>query len=164
MLNRAILMGRLTANPELRQTSNGISVLSFSIAIDRSFSNQNGERQTDFINCVAWRQTAEFISKYFGKGKMIAVDGSIQTRKYVDSNGNNRTAFEVVAERVSFCGSKGEEGGGGASYAQNAAPSTPQNAPKFEQPATPGESFSVGELGNVDEFEEIGTDDSNLPF
>lgn len=160
MLNRAVLMGRLTADPELRQTPNGISVLSFSIAVDRTYGGKNGERQTDFINLVAWRQTAEFISRYFSKGQMIAVDGSIQTRNYTDKQGNNRTAFEVVIDNASFCGSKAESGGTGRP-AQQA-----QNAPKFQEPASQGESFSVGDFNDDDfgDFEELGTDDSELPF
>ncbi len=161
MLNRSVLMGRLTADPELRQTPNGISVLSFSIAVDRAYGGKNGQRQTDFINLVAWRQTAEFISRYFKKGQMIAVDGSIQTRNYTDKQGNKRTAFEVVVDNASFCGSK-SEAGGVSSSSESVAP-TP---PKFEEPAAQGESFSVGDFNTDDfgEFEEIGTDDSELPF
>ena len=106
MLNCAIIMGRLTADPELRTTGNGISVTSFSVAVDRNYQRQGQERQTDFINVVAWRQTAEFVSRYFRKGQMIAVQGSIQTRNYEDRNGNKRTAVEIVADNVSFCGSK----------------------------------------------------------
>lgn len=161
MLNRSILMGRLTADPELRQTPNGISVLSFTIAVDRAYSGKSGERQTDFINLVAWRNTAEFISRYFKKGQMIAVDGSIQTRSYTDKQGNRRTAFEVLVDTVSFCGSKSETGGG-SNRSQGSVPT----APSFEEPATQGESFSVGDFNADDfgEFEEIGTDDSDLPF
>lgn len=160
MLNRAVLMGRLTADPELRQTPNGISVLSFSIAVDRAYGGKNGERQTDFINLVAWRQTAEFISRYFSKGQMIAVDGSIQTRNYTDKQGNNRTAFEIVIDNASFCGSKAESGGV-SRPAQQA-----QNTPNFKEPASQGESFSVGDFNDDDfgDFEELGTDDSELPF
>ena len=110
MLNCAIIMGRLTADPELRTTGNGISVTSFSVAVDRNYQRQGQERQTDFINVVAWRQTAEFVSRYFRKGQMIAVQGSIQTRNYEDRNGNKRTAVEIVADNVSFCGSKAETG------------------------------------------------------
>lgn len=106
-MNIAILMGRLTASPELKQTQSGLSVTSFSIAIDRRFKT-DGEKQTDFINCVAWRQTAEFITKYFTKGAMIAVEGTIQTRKYTDKNGNDRTATEVVVNQTHFCGGKQE--------------------------------------------------------
>ena len=94
MLNTVILMGRLTADPELRTTNNNLSVLSFSVAVDRNYQAQGQERQADFINCVAWRQNADFISKYFRKGQMIAIEGSIQTRSYEDKSGAKRTAFE----------------------------------------------------------------------
>lgn len=106
MLNVVALLGRLTADPELRTTPNGVSVATFTLAVDRSYAKQGEERQADFINCVAWRGTGEFISRYFQKGQMIAVDGSIQTRRYQDKNGNNRTAFEVVVKDASFAGSK----------------------------------------------------------
>lgn len=102
MLNKAILVGRLTADPELRTTPNGIPVTTFRIAIDRPFSSKSGERQADFITIVAWRSSAEFVCKYFQKGSAIGVDGSIQTRDYTDKEGNKRSAFEVVAERVTF--------------------------------------------------------------
>lgn len=101
MVNVAVLMGRLTADPELRHTANGIPVTSFSIAVDRRFRTGE-ERQTDFINIVAWRQSAEFVANYFKKGQLIAVEGSIQTRRYQDKDGNNRTAFEVIANNVHF--------------------------------------------------------------
>ena len=102
-------MGRLTAEPELRTTQNGISVCSFTVAVDRKYET-NGKRETDFINCVAWRQTAEFISRYFHKGSMIAIDGSIQQRQYADKNGNKRNAFEILVDNANFCGSKAESG------------------------------------------------------
>ncbi|MBO5957514.1 MAG: single-stranded DNA-binding protein [Bacteroidales bacterium] len=101
-------MGRLVADPELRTTESGVSVTSFTVAVDRRFVKQGEERQADFIDVVAWRNTAEFVCKYFGKGSMIAVQGSIQTRLYEDKNGNNRKAVEIVAENVSFCGSKSD--------------------------------------------------------
>ena len=104
-LNKVILMGRLTAAPELKQTPNGASVCNFSLAVDRKYSRDE-EKQTDFINIVAWRQTAEFISKYFGKGSMILVCGELQTRSWTDQQGNKRYATEVVASEVSFCGEK----------------------------------------------------------
>ena len=113
MLNSIIIMGRLTAAPELRQTSSGLSVTSFTVAVDRAYS-KDGEKQTDFIPVVAWRGTADFVSKHFGKGSMIAVRGSLQTRNYEDKQGNKRTAFEVLADQVSFCGSKSESSGNGA--------------------------------------------------
>lgn len=113
MINNVVLMGRLTAAPELKTTQSGISIVSFSVAVERRYNKQGEERQTDFIDCVAWRQTAEFVSKYFNKGSMIAVVGSIQTRNYEDKNGNKRKAVEVQVDNVSFCGSKGETGTGG---------------------------------------------------
>lgn len=123
MLNCAVIMGRLTADPELRTTNNGTSVTSFTVAVDRSFVRTGEERQTDFINVVAWRQSAEFVSRYFHKGSMIAVQGSIQTRNYEDKNGNRRTAVEIVADRVSFCGSKTESNTGSTRYDNAPAPS-----------------------------------------
>lgn len=105
-LNCATIMGRLTADPELRTTNSGLAVTSFTVAVDRAYAKQGEERQTDFINVVAWRQTAAFVTRYFEKGQMIAVQGSIQTRNYEDKNGNRRTAVEIVADKVSFCGEK----------------------------------------------------------
>ncbi len=105
MFNLVVLTGRLTADPELKTTSNGIPVTSFSIAVNRNY-RAGEEQQTDFINIVAWRQRAEFITKYFKKGSMIGIEGAIQTRKYTDKNGNNRTAFEVVVNNVQFVESK----------------------------------------------------------
>lgn len=148
MLNKAILVGRLTADPELKTTPNGVSVCSFSIAVNRSYS-KGGERQTDFINIVAWRQTAEFVSKYFRKGNAIGIDGSIQTRNYVDKNGNNRTAFEVVADNISFVESKAASGNASPAPMGAAAPAR-ETAPSYSS-------------GNVDDFQEIDTDD-DLPF
>ncbi len=121
MLNCAILMGRMVNDPELRTTTSGVSVTSFRIAVDRAFQKQGEDRQTDFIDIVAWRQTADFVTRYFRKGSMIAVQGSIQTRQYEDKQGNKRTAVEVVADNVSFCGSKAEQ--------SNAAPSFPTVTP-----------------------------------
>ena len=106
MLNTAILMGRLVADPELRHTPNDIAVTSFTLAVDRSFSKSGTERQTDFIDIVAWRSTAEFVCKYFHKGQLVAVQGSIQTRSYTDSQGIKRKAFEIVADNVHFAESK----------------------------------------------------------
>ena len=110
MLNKVVLMGRCTADPELMVTAKGISVTTFTVAVNRRFKNASGEYEADFINCVAWRNTAEFIAKYFGKGKLIAVIGSIQTRKYQDKNGNNRVATEVVVDEAHFCGENKAEG------------------------------------------------------
>lgn len=108
-MNVAILMGRLTADPELRKTQNGISVTSFSLAVDRTFKTSTGERETDFINVVAWRQTAEFCANYFRKGQLVAIEGSIQVRKYIDKDGNNRTAVEVVANQAHFAEKKRDD-------------------------------------------------------
>ena len=102
MLNVVAIMGRLVADPELRTTQSGINVVSFRIACDRNFARQGEQRQADFIDIVAWRQQAEFVSKYFQKGSLIAIEGSLQTRQYQDKNGNNRTAVEVVANNISF--------------------------------------------------------------
>ena len=146
MINTVALMGRLTYDPELRTTNTGISVISFQIAVDRNYQAQGQERQADFIDCVAWRQTADFISRYSRKGSMIAVEGSIQTRNYTDKNGNNRKAVEVVANNVSFCGSRSETG--------TSAPA--QQA--YDQPAP-----SYASAGSSD-FEELVDDDDDLPF
>lgn len=149
MYNKAILIGRLTADPELRQTPNGVSVASFSIAVNRSFTSKGGERQTDFIDIVAWRQTAEFVCRYFAKGKLILIEGSIQTRQYTDKQGNNRRAWEVVADSAHFAESKNAsagQSGGGDTYRQEA----PAPAPAYSS-------------GSVDDFMEID-DDGDLPF
>ena len=107
MINNITLMGRLTKDPELRTTQNGVSVTELSIAVDRDYAKQGEERITDFFTIVAWRQTADFICRHFHKGEMIAVQGSLQTRKYEDRNGNARTVYEIIAEKASFCGGKG---------------------------------------------------------
>jgi single-strand DNA-binding protein len=125
MLNNAVIMGRLTKDPELKTTANGISVTSFTIAVDRKFNKQGEEKQADFIDIIAWRGTAEFISKYFRKGSMIAVQGSIQTRMYEDKNGNKRKAVEIVADEVSFCGDKNINAA--------PAPTTPTITPSDEE-------------------------------
>lgn len=108
MLNRAILMGRITKSPELKTTPNGVSVIQISIAVDRDYTPKGQEKQTDFINVVAWRGTAEFIEKHFEKGQLIALTGSIQTRSYTDNQGNKRSVTEVIADQVYFCGGKND--------------------------------------------------------
>ena len=154
MLNVAAIMGRLTADPELRHTQNDIAVTSFTVAGDRSYARAGTERQTDFIDVVAWRQTAEFVCKYFQKGSMIAVTGSIQTRNYEDRQGNKRKAFEIVASDVSFTGSKRESGSaGGGSYESAPAP----------RPAAFSEPAPAYSSGSSEDFEEILGDD-DLPF
>lgn len=108
MINNAVIMGRLVADPELRTTASGVSVTSFTVAVDRRFASKDEERQADFIDVIAWRHSADFVCKYLRKGSMIAVQGNIQTRMYEDKNGNKRKAVEIVAEDVSFCGSKSQ--------------------------------------------------------
>ena len=142
MLNVVVIMGRLTATPEVRTTSSGISVSSFSVAVNRNFS-RDGQSQTDFINCVAWRNNAEFISKYFTKGQMIAIKGSLQQNSYTDKDGNKRTTYDVVVETADFCGSKQETGA---------------SAPRAEDAPA---SFSNVDTGD---FEEISMGDDDLPF
>ena len=115
MLNHITIMGRLTRDPELRRTGNGIAVASFTVAVDRDFSSKDGgEKETDFIDCVAWRHTGEFVSKYFAKVRMIVVSGRLQIRKWTDKEGNKRRSAEVIAENVYFGDSKkGDNAGGG---------------------------------------------------
>ena len=108
-MNQVVLMGRLTADPELRHTPNELAVTAFTVAVNRPYGKDGEERQADFINIVAWRATAEFVCKYFRKGQMIAVQGSIQTRSYTDKDGNKRKAFEVIADKVHFTGEKPKE-------------------------------------------------------
>lgn len=106
MFNLVAIMGRLTADPELKKTSNGNSVLSFNVACERNIADKNGQRETDFFKVTAWRNTAEFISRYFSKGQMIAIEGTLQNRSYEDREGNRRTITEIIANRVHFTGSK----------------------------------------------------------
>ena len=155
-MNKVILMGRLTTDPELKTTPNGISVTSFSLAVDRNYVKQGSERKTDFINIVAWRQRAEFICKYFTKGQLIALDGSIETRSYVDKNGNNRTAFEVVVENAYFTGDKRNTQQGGY---QSYQPAYQQSAPA----PIPQEGASAYSSGSAGDFEDMPLDE-DLPF
>lgn len=142
MLNISTLMGRLTADPELRRTPNGVSVTTFTIAVERTYTPQGQEKQTDFIDIVAWRNTAEFVCKYFSKGRMIALNGSIQTHIYEDKEGHKRKAFEVVADNVFFCGDKAP--------AQASADISREAAPAFAQ-------------GQSDDFA-VCDDNADLPF
>ena len=120
MINSSVIMGRLTYEPELRATPSGVSVVRFQVAVDRKYQKAGEERKTDFIDCTAWRQTAEFVCKYFHKGSMIAVEGSLQTDNYTDQNGEKRKSVQLVASQVSFCGSKAESGAQTAAPAQDA--------------------------------------------
>jgi single-strand DNA-binding protein len=156
-------MGRLTFDPELKSTGSGIAVCSFTVAVDRRSKQE--ERQTDFIRCVAWRQTAEFISRYFHKGSMIAVQGSIQVRNYEDKNGQKQTMTEVIVDNASFCGGKNESGGG---YRDDVPPPPPP-------PSYPGGGNALGgasgasqpapsfATGGAADFEELQGED-DLPF
>ena len=127
MFNLTVLTGRLTADPELKTSSGGFPVMSFSIAVERRQKNADGERETDFLNIVAWRNTAEFVNKWFKKGDMIGIEGTIQTRKYTDKNGNNRTAFEIVANNVDFVGSKKQDGAPNIDPASDPLPALQDN-------------------------------------
>lgn len=134
-MNKVILMGRLTADPELKQTQSGTSVVSFSISVDRRF-NKDEQKKADFISCVAWRTTAEFVAKYFSKGSQILLVGELQTRSWEDQNGQKRYATEVIASEVSFCGSKNNTEGNSYAHEEHApAPafSAPTPAPNFEE-------------------------------
>jgi len=159
MINCAIIMGRLTADPELRTTSNGNSVTTFCVAVDRSYTRPGEEKQADFINVTAWRQTANFVTRYFRKGSMIAVQGSIQTRSYEDKNGNKRTNVEIVADNVSFCGSRTNDGN-----AQNTFEAPVQNTPSYKSENT--EAFSEISAPEQDDYTFSADPDSTetLPF
>ena len=148
MLNKIILMGRLTRDPELRRTGTGTAVTSFSLAVDRDFKSQSGEKETDFIDIVAWRSTAEFVSKSFTKGRMAVVEGRLQIRDWTDKDGGKRRSAEVVADNVYFGDSKRD---GGDSSGYSAAPAYKNAAPS---------NFNAG----GSDFAEIGEDDGELPF
>lgn len=166
MLNRVILMGRIAQELEMKTTQSGVSVLSFSIAVDRNFVRQGEERQTDFIDCVAWRQQAEFINKYFGKGRMICVEGTLQKRSYDDRNGNKRWVTEVVVDNVSFTGERANQGSGDSyqsGYRSDGQPSYRNETPKQEQPAYREPDNKPISIGGLDDFEEILSDDG-VPF
>ena len=137
MLNHVVIMGRMVRDPELRQLENGTSVTSFSVAVERNYVDKTtNERQADFLNVVAWRQTADFVCKYFHQGDMIAIEGSLQSRKYTDKDGNNRIAIEIVASNISFCG--GKNGGNANTATTNDAPATMvANAPSEENDELP---------------------------
>ena len=160
MLNRIILMGRLARDPELRHTQTGTPVASFRLAVDRDFKDKTtGEKATDWIDVVAWRQTAEFVSRYFTKGRLAVVEGRLQMRDWTDRDGNKRTSAEVVADNVYFGDSKRDTEGGGYS-----APSGGYGAPGgYAPPAAPvGGGYSAPAGG--DQFAELTEDDGELPF
>ena len=150
MLNHIIIMGRLTRDPELRRTGSGIAVASFTLAVDRDFGGRDGgERETDFIDCVAWRQTGEFVSKYFTKGRMAVVSGRLQIRNWTDKDGNKRRTAEVVADNVYF-GDSRRDGDTGSTYSAPAAPALGGYSAPASSPAS--------------DFAMLDDDDAQLPF
>ena len=158
MLNHITIMGRLVRDPELRRTGSGIAVASFTVAVDRDFGGRDGgERETDFIDCVAWRQTGEFVSKYFTKGRMIVVSGRLQIRSWNDKDGNKRRTAEVVADNCYFGDSKrdGESMGsyGGNTYGGNAYGAPAPSYGGYSAPAAPASDFAM-----------LEDDDAQLPF
>ena len=156
MLNKIIIMGRLTRDPELRRTGSGTAVTSFSLAVDRDFKSQNGEKETDFIDVVAWRSTAEFVSKYFAKGRMAVVEGRLQTRDWTDREGGKRVATEIVADNIYFGDSKRDgagEYGGAPAY----------GAPSYSAPMGGGRG-AAAPMDSHSDFAEIGEEDGELPF
>jgi single-strand DNA-binding protein len=157
MLNSVIMMGRLTDNPELRQTPQGANVCSFTIAVERSFARQGEQRQTDFFDVVAWRSQADFVSRFFRKGQMMAVQGRMETRMYEDRNGVRRKAYTIVADSVHFADSKRDSSSGNNfnNY------SNYNEQPRHDMaPSMPAPAYTSGNTGD---FEEIITDD-DLPF
>ena len=160
MLNKIFLQGRLVADPELRHTQQGTPVASFRIAVDRDYKNQSGNRETDFINIVAWRGTGEFVSRYFTKGRMAIVEGRMQMREYTDRDGNRRVAAEVVASNIYFGDSRRDSQpaaqGGYDPYGAPAAPSS------YAPPANYGAPSSGAPASNG--FAELSDDDGELPF
>ena len=150
MLNRIILMGRLTRDPELRRTQSGTAVTSFSLAVDRASKSQNGDKETDFIDIVAWRSTAEFVSKYFTKGRMAVVEGRLQIRDWTDREGGKRRSAEVVADNVYFGDSKRDAASDGG------------YAPAYSAPA--GRAPMMAPSDGHSDFAEIGEEDGELPF
>lgn len=174
MLNHIILMGRLTRDPELRRTQAGVPVASFSLAVDRDFGrNENGDRQTDFIDIVAWRNTAEFVSKYFAKGRMAVVSGRLQIREWQDKEGNRRRSAEVVADNIYFGDSRrdgdNQQGGYNRSYAEPAPTGSYGgnsgsygNSSGYAQGNSYGGQGSYGSTGS--DFADLTDDDGDLPF
>lgn len=157
MLNRTVLMGRITHDLEVKQTQNGIDVLSFTVAVQRNYAAQGGERQSDFINCVAWRQQAEFISKYFGKGRMIALEGSLRSRTYDDKNGTRHYVTEVYVDSVSFTGEPKPQNNG------NGHQNVSQNPVSQNNNCDPPSNDSIS-IGDLEDFEEGIISDEGVPF
>ena len=166
MLNHIVIMGRLTRDPELRRTGSGIAVTSFTLAVDRDYnSKESGERETDFIDCVAWRSTGEFVSKYFAKGRMAVVSGRLQIRSWTDKYGNKRRSAEVVADNVYFGESKRDESSapyGGNAYG-SASGITPPPAPGYGGYSAPAPTYSAPSQSASD-FAMLDDNDAQLPF
>ena len=160
MLNHIVIMGRLTRDPELRRTGSGVAVTSFSLAVDRDFAPKDGgERETDFIDCVAWRQTGEFVSKYFAKGRMAVVSGRLQIRSWTDKDGNKRRTAEVVADNVYFGDSKRDNDGGNSSYGGNT-----YGGNSYSAPAPSYGGYSAPASAPASDFAMLEDDDAQLPF
>ena len=173
MLNHIVIMGRLTRDPELRRTSSGIAVASFTVAVDRDFGGRDGgERETDFIDCVAWRQTGEFVSKYFTKGSMIVVSGRLQIRNWNDKDGNKRRSAEIVAENVYFGESKRSNDSnstyGGNTYGGNSSYGNNNNYGGSSYNSAPAPSYGGGYTAPASapasDFAMLEDDDAQLPF
>ena len=159
MLNHITIMGRLTRDPELRRTGSGIAVASFTVAVDRDFGGRDGgEKETDFIDCVAWRQTGEFVSKYFTKGRMIVVSGRLQIRSWTDKEGNKRRTAEVVADNCYFGDSKRDDQGSNA-YGGNA-----YGGSSYSAPAPSYGGYSAPASAPASDFAMLDDDDAQLPF
>lgn len=161
-LNKAIIMGRITHDLEVRQTQSGTAVLQFTVAVDRNYSKDGGEKQTDFISCVAWRQTAEFIGRYFGKGRMIAVDGRLQSRTYEDKNGVKHYLTELIIESANFTGEKSD----GGNYQNNSFNNNGggfNNQYQQTQQTNNGFNGDAQTVGDLSEFEDVLNDDG-VPF
>ena len=165
MLNHITIMGRLTRDPELRHTGSGVAVASFTLAVDRDFSGKDGgEKEVDFIDCVAWRNTGEFVSKYFAKGRMAVVSGRLQIRGWTDKEGNKRRTAEVVADNVYFGDSKKEDSNhGGGSYGTSAADSYGGYGGGYTAPAQNSYGGYAAPTGPAD-FAMLEDDDAQLPF
>ena len=165
MLNHITIMGRLTRDPELRRTGSGIAVASFTLAVDRDFSPKDGgERETDFIDCVAWRQTGEFVSKYFTKGRMAVVSGRLQIRNWNDKDGNKRRSAEVVADNVYFGDSKRDDQAGG-SFGGNAYGGSYGGGYGAPAPAAGGfGGYAAPSSPSASDFAMLDDDDAQLPF
>ena len=159
MLNRVILMGRLVSDPELKTTGNGISVTSFRIAVERSYVKSGEERKADFFDIVCWRNTAEFVCRYFGKGSLIAVEGQLQSRTYQAKDGTNRYVVEVVADNVSFTGERRENAG---SYSRGYDNQSYGGSQVYQEPA-PQQAPASYQSGSNSDFQDMPLDD-DLPF